>query len=172
MWLCAPKGSGFLYARPERQRALDPLIVSWGWRSNDPGVSPFQDYFEWAGTHDPAAYLTVPAAIQFQAEHGWPGVQRSCHALAEEAQRRIGALTGLPAISPDEPDWWGQMRAIPLPVSDGVTAKALQARLWDEHQIEIPVNDFGDRRFMRLSIQAYNSPADVDRLVRALAALL
>jgi isopenicillin-N epimerase len=64
------------------------------------------------------------------------------------------------------------MRAIPLPKDDGLTAKALQARLWDEHQIEIPVNDFGDRRFMRLSIQAYNSPADADYLVRALSAIL
>jgi hypothetical protein len=42
---------------------LDPLIVSWGWRSRDPGASPFQGYFEWTGTHDPAAYPSVPAAI-------------------------------------------------------------------------------------------------------------
>jgi isopenicillin-N epimerase len=167
----APKGSGFLYACSERQRLLDPLVVSWGWRSDDPGVSPFQDYFEWTGTHDPAAYLTVRTAIQFQAEHDWPGVQQSCHALAEEAQRRIGELTGLPAISPNGPDWWGQMRAIPLPKNDDVTAKALQARLWDEYQIEIPVYDYGDRRFTRLSIQAYNAPGDVDRLIRALATL-
>src|SRR5215831_7324959 len=82
-WLCAPKGSGFLYARPERQEILGPLIVSWGWRSRDPGVSPFQDYVEWTGAHDPAAYLSVPAAIQFQAEHDWPAVRAACHALVD-----------------------------------------------------------------------------------------
>ena len=46
-WLCAPKGSGFLYARPERQSLLRPLAVSWGWEAERPGPSPFQDYFEW-----------------------------------------------------------------------------------------------------------------------------
>jgi isopenicillin-N epimerase len=171
-WLCAPKGSGFLYAPPERQELLDPLIVSWGWRSNYPGVSPFQDYFEWTGTHDPAAYLSVPAAIAFQAEHNWPAVHAACHALVDEAQRRIGELTGLAPISPDGPDWWGQMRTIPLPKRDSVTALALQAQLWDEHQIEIPVHEYGELRLLRLSIQAYNSPANVDRLVSALPAIL
>jgi isopenicillin-N epimerase len=171
-WLCAPKGSGFLYARPERQEMLDPLIISWGWRSRDPGVSPFQDYFEWTGTHDPAAYLSVPAAIQFQAEHDWPAVRDACHALVDEAQRRISELTGLPPISPDGLEWWGQMRAIPLPKNESVTVEALKARLWNDYQIEIPIHDHGDYRLLRLSIQAYNSPADVDRLVEALNAIL
>jgi selenocysteine lyase/cysteine desulfurase len=27
-WLCAPKGAGFLYALPERQPLLQPLVVS------------------------------------------------------------------------------------------------------------------------------------------------
>jgi selenocysteine lyase/cysteine desulfurase len=33
------------------------------------------------------------------------------------------------------------------------------------------VYDYGNQRFTRLSIQAYNSPSDVDRLVEALAAI-
>jgi hypothetical protein len=64
------------------------------------------------------------------------------------------------------------MRAIPLPKRDGDTAEALKARLWDEYQIEIPVHDYGDLRLMRLSIQAYNSPAGVGRPVSALATIL
>src|SRR5690348_165616 len=59
-WLCSPKGAGFLYARPERQALLQPLIVSWGWDSRSPGVSPFQDFFGWVGTDDPASFLSVP----------------------------------------------------------------------------------------------------------------
>jgi isopenicillin-N epimerase len=147
-------------------------VVSWGWRSNDPGASPFQDYFEWTGTHDPAAYLSIPAAIEFQAEHNWPAVRDACHTLVDEAQRRISELTGLAPISADGPEWWGQMRAIPLPKSADVAAESLQERLWNDYQIEIPIHDYGDLRLLRLSIQAYNSPADVDHLVAALAAIL
>ncbi len=58
------------------------------------------DWHEWQGTRDLAAYLSVPAAIRFQAEHDWDAVRRRCHGLAAETRRRIDALTGLPPIWP------------------------------------------------------------------------
>jgi len=81
-WLCAPKGAGFLYARLEAQRLLEPLIVSWGWQSEMPGPSQFVDHHEWQGPRDLSAFLAVPAAIRFQngqillkkrAFHVWKG---------------------------------------------------------------------------------------------------
>jgi isopenicillin-N epimerase len=170
-WLCAPKGSAFLYARPDRQPMLQPLVVSWGWRAITPGPSPFQDYFGWTGTSDPAAYLSVPAAIAFQQQHDWPTVRAKCHELALTASQRIGALTGLPPISPETTDWWGQMRSMPIPRTD-VAREELQRRLWDDYQIEVPIVDWQDHRFVRISIQAYNTPRDVDRLVDALTQIL
>lgn len=175
-WLCAPKGAGFLFARQERQALLKPLVVSWGWEAREPGPSPFQDYFGWIGTDDPSAYLSVPAAIAFQAEHDWPRVRAACHALAAQARARVGALTGLAPISPDEtpdgPRWWAQMCALPLPIRDEMSAEALHGRLWDDFGVEAPIVEWGGQRFVRVSIQAYNSPHDVDRLVEGLAALL
>jgi isopenicillin-N epimerase len=150
---------------------MRPLIVSWGYDPDNPdgeGAKPLQDYFEWGGTHDPAAYLSVPAAIAFQAEHDWPSVRRAAHALAGEARQRIAALTGLPQVTPETTDWWVQMCAIPLPVREGVTREALHTRLWEEFGVEVPITDWGDQRFVRISIQAYNTPHDVDRLVAAL----
>ncbi len=171
-WLGAPNGAGLLYARPERQALLHPLVVSWGWQARKPGPSPFQDFFEWTGTADPSAYLSVPAAIAFQAQHDWPTVRAASHALAGQARQRVAALTGLEQICPDSLDWWAQMCTLPLPLADSAAGEALKQRLWEEYQVEVPIVDWQDRLFVRVSIQAYNSASDVDRLVDALARLL
>jgi isopenicillin-N epimerase len=168
-WLCAPKGAAFLYARPERQPLLQPLVVSWGWESQHPGPSPFLDYFEWIGTDDPAAYLSVPAAIDFQASHDWPRVRAACHRLLLDASQRLAELSGLPPLSPDTEDWWVQMRTLPLPPCD---VTAVKARLWDEYRVEVPLVEWRGRQYIRVSIQAYNTPNDVDRLLEGLSQLL
>jgi isopenicillin-N epimerase len=171
-WLGAPKGAGFLYARPERQDLLSPLVVSWGYEARRPSDSRFQDLFGWIGTDDPAAYLSVPAAIAFQVEHNWPSVRAAAHELVRRTRARIAALTGLPQIAPDSTEWWMQMCAMPIPLPAGTSAETFQARLWDDFQVEVPITEAGPWRFVRVSIQAYNSAADVDRLVEGLSQLL
>ncbi len=171
-WLSAPVGAGFLYARPERQPLLEPLVVSWGWRAERPRGLPFQEYFAWTGTADPSAYLSVPSAIAFQAQHDWPGVRAVCHQLAILARARIAALTGLHHICPETTEWWSQMCAVPLPITDRAAAEDLQRKLWERYQVEVPIVSWLDRCFVRVSIQAYTAPYHVERLIDGLAALL
>ncbi|NTU79217.1 MAG: aminotransferase class V-fold PLP-dependent enzyme [Chloroflexales bacterium] len=168
-WLCAPKGAGFLYARREAQPLLKPLVVSWGWQPEAPGRSPFVDYFGWAGTADPAAYLSVPAAIEYQRERRWPAVRAACRALLAEARARVAALAGQGQICPDSPAWWVQMAAVPLPPCDPAR---LKARLWEEYAVEVPIVVWRGRPLVRISVQAYTTPSDIDRLVAGLRALL
>jgi len=94
-WLCAPKGAGFLYARPQVQHVLKPLVVSWGYESEMPSGSTFVDHHQWWGTRDIAAFLSVPDAIEFQRTHDWEEIRAACHELARESQERICGLTGL-----------------------------------------------------------------------------
>ena len=171
-WLSAPVGAGFLFAQPERQPLLKPLVVSWGWQAREPGPSPFQDYFSWIGTDDPSAYLSVPAAIDFQSMHGWAEVRAKSHQLVSTAREGVARLTGLPHICPDTRDWWVQMCAVPLPTNGTLPARELQRRLFEEYQVEVPITEWQGWRFVRISIQAYNSPRDVQRLLQGLAALL
>jgi isopenicillin-N epimerase len=168
-WMCAPKGSAFLYARREVQPLVEPLAVSWGWEAEKPGPSRFIDEQEWQGTRDIAAYLSVPAAIQFMEEHDWARVQRECHELVRYARERVSGLTGLPPITPDSSEWFAQMAALPLPPCD---LDALKDRLYDEFAIEIPTVGWNGRHFIRVSIQGYNTQADADALVAALNVLL
>lgn len=168
-WLCAPKGAGFLYAWHGTAAASRLAVPGTGPRDTSGGPLSALARFEWLGTQDLAAYLSVPAAIDFQAQHNWPQVQAACHQLLAEARGRIGALTGLPQLYPDSDQWYRQMVAVMLPASPESSA---WLRLWDEFQIEIPIIVWGGQQYIRISIQAYNRPRDIDLLVSALAKLL
>lgn len=169
-WLCAPKGAGFLYARPEVQHLVKPLVVSWGFEAETPGISTFIDYNEWWGTRDLAAFLAVPAAIRFLQENDWDEVRESCHWLAGEAQKRICELTGLVPLHTSTRAWFAQMVTAPLPAETDTAL--LQSRLYDEFRIEVPLLEWNGNKLVRISVQGYNSPRDIDKLCRALTHLL
>ncbi len=168
-WLCAPKGAAFLYARPEMQHLVEPLVVSWGYEAEKPSASRFIDEQEWTGTRDPSAWLTVPDAIRFVERHNWEQVRADCHTLARYARERITALTGLPPISPDSTDWYMQMVTLRLPPCDQLEWKR---RLLEEFHIEVPLIVWQEQKFIRVSIQAYNTQADLEQLAEALRVLL
>lgn len=165
-WLCAPKGAAFLHARTEHHGRLVAPVISWGWFDNPvqaayTGQSVFERRFQWQGTHDITPWLCVPAAIRFQAEHDWPARAQRCHDDAVAVMHRFCARHGLPVIAPDHS--FGQMAPLPVPHQDGA---ALRARLFDEHRIEVPVTQHAGRTFVRISLQAYNTAADVQALER------
>ena len=169
-WLCAPKGSAFVYARREVQALLEPLVVSWGWQSQNPGPSPFVDFLEFAGTRDISAYLAVPEAIKFQQQHGWDAVRARCHLLASEAGHRIQAMTGLPFLYPDTSEWYAQMLTIPFPAD--LNANQLQIELRQKYNIEIPLISWNGMNLIRISVQGYNTEQDIDALVSAFSEFL
>jgi len=166
-WLCAPKGSGFLYARPDVQDHLEPFILSWGWESDNPSTSAFIDHHEWQGTRDPAAYLAVPEAIQFFKENNWESVQSACHQLAIEVQKTVSELTLIPPLA--DPEFFLQMVSFFLPPLEHET---FQKHLYDEYQIEVPIFSWKDKPVMRVSIQGYNDQSDINALCDALGQLL
>lgn len=162
-WLCAPKGSAFLYARADRQAELDPMVISWGYTPE----SDFATRHQWQGTRDLAAFLSVPAAISFMHEHDSARIQRDGHELACYARDQLAAITGLAPIA--GPDSFPQMVTMPLPPCD---ALALAEDLYQAHRIEIPGIAWNDRAFLRVSCAMYTTRADIDALVSALASRL
>lgn len=170
-WLCAPKGAAFLYTRPERQPLIEPLVVGWGWDEHRTLTfgSDYLDYLQWLGTNDLSAYLAVPAAIQFQAEHDWSQVRQACHQLLTETLARIQQLTGRSAPYLHD-GCYHQMAVASLPpISD---LPALKAQLYEQFQVEVPLVQWQEQQFIRISIQGYNTPADCDTLLQALETLL
>lgn len=169
-WLCTPKGSAFFYARQEMQHLVEPLVVSWGWGEDRQCTagSDFLDYYQWLGTDDYSAYLSIPAAIQFQKDNNWPQVRRQCHNLLRDAIAAIERLTGFPSMYQND-SFYHQMAIVRIPAVKNPAA--LKKRLYKNYHIEIPVIPWNDMMFLRLSIQSYNSQADIDRLLEAMKAI-
>jgi isopenicillin-N epimerase len=156
-WLMAPKGAGFLHARSEHQERVDAAIVSWGYSGET-----FQERIETQGTRDPAAWLAVPDAIRYQAERDWDAVRERCRALTREARAELCELVGTEPLAPAE--MLGQMASIRLPRPD----PGLRDRLFMNHRVEIPVAG-PNQDLLRISVAAYTTRDDVDRLLAALA---
>ncbi|MEW6651602.1 MAG: aminotransferase class V-fold PLP-dependent enzyme [Chloroflexota bacterium] len=169
-WLCAPKGAAFLYARPSMQHLIEPLIVSWGWDAQNPGKSSFVELIEWSGTRDLSPFLAVPEAIRFRQQLDWQTLQRECHRLASLARNHILQVTRLPALCPDSPQWYVQMAAIPIPAQS--EPELLQKRLYHDYRVEVPILNWNGRTLLRVSIQIYNTEADIQALKSALFDIL
>jgi isopenicillin-N epimerase len=173
-WLCAPKGSAFLHARPEHHERLHAAVTSWGYAEGTGGHAGFDAYLgrstlerrlQWQGTRDIAAWLAVPAAIGFHQRPEVAARRAQCHPMGVALMHRVAQRTGLPTIARDGD--FAQM--LPLPVASG-DADALRRRLFERHRIEVPVTAHGGRMFVRVSVQTYNGEADLRRLEQALAA--
>jgi isopenicillin-N epimerase len=175
-WLCCPKGISFLYVKREHQEGIQPMLKSWGWGEEYEAFKPstqlhspsrFINVFQWQGTRDMSSFFTVPEAIRFQEEHDWDAVRSRCSNMVIEARNRITEITKLPKICPD--NWLGQMATILFPIDDTV---AFKKTLYNDYQIEIPVMAHNENKVFRISIQGYNSEADVDHLINSLEELI
>lgn len=172
-WLCGPKGSAFLHVRRDHHQRLHPLVVSWGQVAeaqpqSAAALAPYtgdqtlQQRLQWQGTRDLSPWLALPTAIEFHRQHLGPAVRQRCHEQAVQVLRTLCQRWGLAPIAPESD--MAQMVAIPLPHTDGA---ALQKRLWEDHRIEIPVIHHLGRAYLRLSVQGYTQPHELQALLGA-----
>ncbi len=149
-WLCAPRGAGFLWARPEQQAWIEPAVVSWSWVDE----STFAQRHTWAGSRDPSAYLAIPAALEYA---------RSLD--LDERRTLADEIAGLVDLAPVEGIPAPLMRAFELPAG---APEDLQQRLFDAHGVEVVVSEWEGRRLLRVSVGPYVSRGDLERLRDAL----
>jgi len=189
-WLCAPKGSAFLHVRHDRQAMVHPLAVSHGANSMRTDASRFRLEFDWTGTDDPTAWLSVAEAIHAvggATAGGWPEVMRANRGLALEARDLLLDALGVEPAAPA--CMLGSMAAIRLPGTRGPAREGDRiAGIFEDdlrsRGFEVPVMAWplpalvasGDLPagtecdlFVRISAQRYNHLDQYARLAEALA---
>jgi isopenicillin-N epimerase len=162
-WLCAAKGCGFLWAAPERHAGLHPVTISHGFGGG------FLKEFDWTGTRDCSAWLSVGAAIDFHARLGGAALRERNVALAAEAtsllSRRLNSEPGaIGALA-------GAMGLVKLPLTGVVTAErsfGIREKLMDAGT-DAPTHVIDGALWLRLSAHAYNEIADYERLTEIAA---
>lgn len=160
-WMCAPKGSAFLWAASDVQNILNPLSYS---LINCRGNS-FQDRFYWTGTSDPTPLLTIPTALDFidsLATNGVNEMMKQNHQLCIEMTNMLCKTLEIPLPCPN--DSISSMCALPIssanPLFPG-QIDPIQDQLFHDYHIEIPVIRWPDStsRLIRFSCHSYNNPA-------------
>jgi isopenicillin-N epimerase len=162
-WLCAPFGSGFLYVHPRQQAGIQPIEWSWG-RLEPESPDHWSDEFYWRGTRDPAALLSLPAAIEFMESAGLPAFRARAAYLARQGAALVERETGYPPVV-DADLWHATMTLAELPPGE---TQPLRDALWRNHHIEIPIVEHQGRRFVRISCHLYNRPNELEKLATAL----
>lgn len=172
-WLCAPKGCAFLHVSAKHQHEVRPVVISHGHNTPRPGRSRFEAEFDWPGTHDPTAYLTLPFAIEWlAAQHGGglPGVRERNREVVLAARELLCGELGVTAPAPAE--MIGSLATIPLPDGPGEEngLDPLHVRLYSEYGIEVPVIHWPvqGKRWIRVSAQLHNDAGDYRELAQAL----
>ena len=164
-WAWTPRSAGFLWAAPERQSALHPAVISWGWGKG------YTHQFDWVGTRDPSPWLAAPAAIDLLRELGWNEVRDYNHRLAWDGARRLAQVWGTRFETPES--MIGTMATVPLPERFGSTpleALRLRRALFEEDRIEVQMHAWRGRIWARISAQIYVEMADMERFAEAVAA--
>lgn len=170
-WLLAPKGTGFLYIRKDKLEHLKGLFArnQWNWWKKERKkreIDPSAEWFGAEGTQDHADvcgigfaidFLNLIGGIQKVEERGW--------ALACRLRDGIDGLPGLQFITPNQPRRTPSHRRLSGSMTTFLLKDHGNVGEWlKEQDAEFPA--WGE--WARISTHYYNTPAQVDRIVRML----
>jgi isopenicillin-N epimerase len=165
-WTCAPKGCGFIWARADRQADLHPTVVSHNYGT---GLAP---EFNWQGTRDTSAWLTIPAALSFMNDLGWPHIREHNHAMATWAHAMLCDRFNVEPLSPLDGSLLGATATVRLPGQlaglNDEQARALQQDLYTTDRVEVPLFPWQGELHLRVSCQVYNRPEEYERLAEVI----
>ena len=161
-WLCAPKGCAFLWTSAARQPETHPTVISHGF-----GKGYLQE-FDWTGTRDPSAFLSIGAALDFHVHLGGPALRQRNIELAAEAASLVARRLNTETL---DTECAAAMRLVRLPRGAGTDWAPVRGKLLAAGT-DAPVHAIGGALWLRLSAFAYNELEDYARLADIVARVL
>ena len=162
-WMFAAKGCAFLWTAPEHRASTHPLVISHGYSDG------YIDEFDWVGTRDASAQLSLPSALAFMDAYGFGNIRRHNTELANEAADMLTSAWNTERGAGEA--LTGSLATIRLP--DGLgdnqqDANALRAHLVDHDRIQVPIRAVAGKLWCRISAQIYNDVTEYEKLAQAI----
>ncbi|TAJ19525.1 MAG: aminotransferase class V-fold PLP-dependent enzyme [Planctomycetota bacterium] len=161
-WLFAPHGSGLLYVRRDKIRALWPLMAANA--TQDADIRKFEEI----GTHPAANFLAIADALAF---HRGIGGARKLARMLYLRNRWAKRLSSNPRVrlkTSLAPGWASGVANFAV---DGMDMAKFQGWLWTKHRIfTVYIGKIDGRdtvEGLRISPCVYTLPADIDRFCDA-----
>ena len=163
-WPCGARECGVLYINTRVHKQIWPSIYS-----AYPGAVGISRTFESFGQRDEATIIAFRTALEFQTRVGREAIEKRSRALT---QQLIAGLSKLPEVkvwtSPNP-----SLNAAVVSFQPGsLNSQKLGAALYQNDKIGTAGRGGGDRGGLRASPHFYNTPAEIDRLVSAVAKYL
>ena len=175
-WLCAPKGTAFLYVRKDKQKKIQPLTISHGHTYPLGETTRFRHEFDWTGTQDISGWCALPAVIEGMADlvdGGWEGIMQHNHELAIQGRNILCEQLNIQPPCPDEMiACISTIKVTETLLPNVVMHKPdpLHELLSEKYNIQVPVWSWPSPagRYLRISAQLYNSIEQYEQLADAL----
>ena len=162
-WLYTPKGAAFLWVNKKHQAKIHPTVISHFLGQG------FQTEFNWTGTLDPTAWLSIPAGIEFHRKLGVAGSFEYTRQMLLDARQNISNALGISYGAPES--MVANLCTFPLPNNPDATDERvfyLHDVLFDEYHIEVPAMNANGKLYLRASSSPYNDTSDFEALKNAL----
>jgi selenocysteine lyase/cysteine desulfurase len=158
---CGPKEVGVLYINARAQSRIHPSIIS-----AYPGATGISRSMEAMGQRDEPAIIGFGEALKFQTKIGRPIIDSRARALAQALVAGLGRIDAVQLWTHPDPSRSGTVVTFKPGTLD---IPRLSAALYKNDRIGCATRTGSDRPGIRFSPHIYNTMAEVDRAVAAVA---
>jgi|688.fasta_scaffold86385_2 selenocysteine lyase/cysteine desulfurase len=160
-WPCGARECGVLYVNKSAQAKLWPSVYS-----AYPGAVGFSKTFESFGQRDEATMIAMHEALTFQTKVGRAAIEQRARDLTTQLMAGLAKIPGITNWTSPAAE---RRVAVVSFVPGTLDANTLATALYTNDRIGITTRGGKDRPGIRVSPHFYNSPAEVDKFVSAVA---
>ncbi|MCP3137781.1 aminotransferase class V-fold PLP-dependent enzyme [Pyxidicoccus xibeiensis] len=174
-WMFGPRGTGFVWAKPEVWATMRPLLPSfsadelfaaWG-QDKAPAQPARASWFSPGGFQAYEHFWALPAAFEFHRTVGSQRITRRIHELNGQMREGLAKLPHVTLYTPRTEALSSGMVCFDV---KGMTPKQVMQRLLDKHRIIASTTPYAVS-YARVAFGIQNTPEEVEKTLAAIRAM-